>query len=173
MFYWNGTTMVTIAPGTTGQTLTYCSGVPTLGPCPVHIGDSYQGGIVFYILQSSDPGYDANLQHGFIAATADQCQNTGIQWSNGSSVWTSTENTALGTGSANTTAIINIQGVGNYAASICRNYNGGGYNDWFLPSKDELYKLYLNQGVVGGFNGNNTGVLPRPANSSFGFSTSP
>ena len=34
MNYWNGTTWVTVAPGTTGQNLTYCNGVPTWGPCP-------------------------------------------------------------------------------------------------------------------------------------------
>lgn len=33
MMYWNGTAWVTVAPGTTGQTLTFCDGVPKWGPC--------------------------------------------------------------------------------------------------------------------------------------------
>ncbi len=33
MNYWNGTAWVTVAPGTNGQNLTFCDGVPTWGPC--------------------------------------------------------------------------------------------------------------------------------------------
>jgi hypothetical protein len=29
----------------------------------------------------------------------------------------------------------------------------GGYDDWYLPSKDELDKLYLHQNAIGGFSG--------------------
>ena len=38
-----------------------------------------------------------------------------------------------------------------YAAGLARNYNGGDYTDWFLPSKDELFKLYLNKEAIGSF----------------------
>ena len=33
MNYWNGSAWVTVSPGVTGQTLTFCDGVPTWGPC--------------------------------------------------------------------------------------------------------------------------------------------
>ena len=105
------------------------------------IGDSYQGGIIAYI--------DSTGQHGLIAATADQSE--GIQWYNGTNIVTGATGTAIGTGLTNTNAIIAAQGSGSYAASIARDYNGGGYTDWFLPSKDELNQLYENKTAISGF----------------------
>tara|TARA_B110000240_G_scaffold56067_1_gene63823 strand:+ start:690 stop:1217 length:528 start_codon:yes stop_codon:yes gene_type:complete len=106
------------------------------------IGQSYQGGIIAYI--------DSTGQHGLIAATEDQSE---IQWWNGSYVFAGATGTAIGTGLANTNAIIAAQGSGSYAASIARDYNGGGYTDWYLPSKDELNQLYVNSAAIGGFTG--------------------
>ncbi len=57
--------------------------------------------------------------------------------------------TAIGSGAANTAAIIANQGVGYFAASLCKSYDGGGKSDWFLPSKDELNQIYINLKVRG------------------------
>jgi hypothetical protein len=117
----------------------------------ITIGSSYGGGKIAYILQPGDPGYDANTQHGLIAATSDQ--STGIRWYNGSYIVTGATGTAIGTGLSNTNIIIASQGATatSYAAGLARAYTGGGYTDWYLPSQDELNKLYLNKAAIGGF----------------------
>jgi hypothetical protein len=117
------------------------------------IGMEYLGGKIAYIFQYGDPGFNARVPHGLIAATADQSE--GILWAVEACQSTSVPGgtgTALGTGSANTDNIIAQNGAGTtYAAGLARAYNGGGYSDWFLPSKDELNKLYLSKDAIGGF----------------------
>jgi hypothetical protein len=40
------------------------------------------------------------------------------------------------------------------AARLCGDLVLGGYSDWYLPSRDELNKLYLNRVAIGGFASN-------------------
>jgi hypothetical protein len=112
------------------------------------VGDFYQGGVIFYLFEAGDTGYVAGETHGLIAAVADQ--SSGIRWYKGSYSATGAIATAIGTGSANTDAIITEQGATetSYAAGLARAYTGGGYTDWFLPSKDELIKMYLKKGDI-------------------------
>jgi hypothetical protein len=51
----------------------------------------------------------------------------------------------------NTIDIITACSTAGIAARLCYDLNQGGYSDWYLPSKDELDKLYINRSAIGGF----------------------
>ena len=102
-----------------------------------YIGESFGGGIVFYV-------YD-NGKHGLIVATEDQ--STGVSWYNGSYITTNALRDGVNAGLLNTERIIFSQGAGNYAAQIAANYKGGGYGDWYLPSAYELGLLHLQRAL--------------------------
>jgi hypothetical protein len=76
-----------------------------------------------------------------------------------SGVWITSGNdsrNAVGQGMSNTAAFISHYGTGSdYAAQFCESYTLGGYSDWYLPSKDELYWMNVNlaQQGIGGFSG--------------------
>jgi hypothetical protein len=96
-----------------------------------------------------DTGYIAGQTNGLITTTSNQ--STGSQWGcSGTSI--SGTSTSLGTGLANTTAIVNGCTSTTIAARLCNNLVSGGYSDWYLPSRDELTRLYNNRISIGGFN---------------------
>lgn len=111
------------------------------------VGDFAHGGIVFWV--------DETGQHGLVCAKEDQ--STGIQWNNGSYTTVNAVRDGIGAGMYNTERIIANQGVGSYAAQLCANYQGGGYGDWYLPSKEELNLMYQNKATIDATAGVNGG----------------
>jgi hypothetical protein len=115
----------------------------------LQIGDAYAGGIIFYL--------DASGEHGLVAATNDQ--SSGAPWGCFGTLIGGTSS-SVGSGQANTTAILGGCAEAGIAARICDNYSvtvgGIVYDDWFLPSKDELNLMYVNlhQSALGGFDAN-------------------
>ncbi len=78
-------------------------------------------------------------------------QSVAIQWDDhGTNIGVGTQRT-FGTGSSNTFNVITAQGPGNYAAKICWDLVLNGYTDWYLPSTEELQKIYPNRLLIGGF----------------------
>jgi hypothetical protein len=143
MQYWDGTTWVTIKAGAENEVFRICDGVPTwvVANCSKFVigNTGPAGGKVFYITN--------NGSHGLEAAPVDQasaawgCYGTSIA---GTSA-------AVGMGAANTAKIIAGCAEANTAAKVVDAYSLNGYDDWYLPSKDELALLYNQKAVVGGF----------------------
>jgi hypothetical protein len=119
------------------------------------IGTTGQGGgIIFY-----DAGSTLSWGRYLEVATS----STSPAWSDTTSSWWEGGNTsagtseAIGTGMANSLAMLAIDSTANRAATKCRSYAGGGYSStttgWYLPSIDELYTLYTQRAVIGSYVG--------------------
>ncbi len=155
MQYWDGTAWVIIpvapvTPKIVAPKLTLCDGLPTWTPgqCSYQIGDTGPaGGKVFYI---TDGG-----KHGLEAAPVDQVdQGIGAPWGCMGIAISGADGLAVGTGAQNTTDIVAGCNEAGIAAKIADDYSLNSYDDWFLPSKDELNLLFQQRTVVGFFTSN-------------------
>jgi len=104
----------------------------------LNVGDIYAGGIIFYL--------DGN--GGGLVISPQPIATSGIQWGC-IGVTTGATDTTLGGGLANTNAILANCPTPGIAADVAANYNGGGYNDWFLPSLNEWYEIFTTVGPGG------------------------
>jgi hypothetical protein len=110
------------------------------------IGQSYNGGIIFYI--------EPDNINGLMAAPSDQ--STGLWWG-------CCENpdfpgrlvggtgTSIGDGEWNTIKSMTCNEV-IFAAKVCYDLTLNGHNDWYLPSRDELDLMLQQANLIGGFN---------------------
>ncbi|WP_415374051.1 DUF1566 domain-containing protein [Patiriisocius sp. Uisw_017] len=115
--------------------------------CGLSIGDTYQGGIIFYL--------DGSGCHGLVAKASDE---TGFYewspinfdtWAFANGIFGGAQNTKKSIARASDNSSLCP------AADQCEGLSDGGFTDWYLPSKDELDMMYVNlrlQGL-GGFSG--------------------
>jgi hypothetical protein len=142
--WWNGTTWSVLTAGAHNTHLKNCDGSPTwvVTDCPAGfaIGDTGPGGGIVFLIT------DAGV-HGLEAAPVDQ---TASAWGCvGTSI--AGTSTAVGTGKANTALIVAGCADADTAAKVADAYSIGPFDDWYLPSRDELILLYAQKAVVGGF----------------------
>ena len=162
------TITATNATGSTSQTFTLTVTVALTcaqgGSCTVGVSTGPGGGIVFYYsvnpftstgstcdpnchyleaapagwIVSSTPEVQTNCSTAGTTSADPQC-SWSYEWNN--VIGSAAQGTTIGTGYANTSAMISQNGTGGYAATAARAYQGGSKTDWFLPSNLELNQL--------------------------------
>jgi hypothetical protein len=151
---------ISITRASTVVALTCATG----GSCTVGVDTGAGGGVVFYYsataITSTGSACGTNCHYleaapaGWIVSStpAGQTNCTVIgttsvdpqcEWAGDTStlIGATAQGTAIGTGYANTSAIILQSNTAGKAATTARAYRGGGKTDWFLPSKLELNQL--------------------------------
>ena len=120
----------------------------------VAVGDLLQGGVVYYVAPTpTDLDGDGKVDIGLICAVEDQ--SAAIEWILGGLTQSTANGNTLediGTGQTNTTAMMNQAGYTGGAAQVADDYsvtdNGVTYNDWFLPSLEELNEMYSQKNSI-------------------------
>lgn len=145
-YTWHGQSYINVGTYTwTGTNAAGCDSIEILNVVSnsaLTLGQDFQGGKIGYILQPGDPGYDSSLVKGLIVAP----ELTAAPWAIPPYEYTPTNVTTdgLGEGAANTTALVNLMGPGDYMAFKIDTSTINGYSDWYMPSGAEMLKLLSN-----------------------------
>lgn len=111
----------------------------TLNPT-YSIGATFSGGLIFYILQPSDIGYDINSTTYLIAKS--DTENVQHGWGLLDYIGSTTQ--SIGMGLTNSILIDNFNNHLDYAAHYSLTLNENNYTDWYLPSYNEMALLFNN-----------------------------
>ena len=138
------------------QSIQTCSCGETTGTTrDTIIGDTGPaGGIIFYVAASGFKLSGIGPTAHYYLEAAPVNQGTSLTWvSSGYSTTSLGTGEEVGAGRMNTYVILNVN-ANAPAAKACADYRGGGKNDWFLPSKDELNEMYNARTHLGITSGN-------------------
>ncbi|MEY4126280.1 MAG: hypothetical protein RL737_469, partial [Bacteroidota bacterium] len=161
MLYWNGSAWVNLAPGITGQTLTFCYNAPQWGPCLPQVTTN----VVTNIL-----GYTATSGVNIIANGGNAITSSGICWSINPNPTLLDSINANGNLNGNTSLnLINLSpGITYYVRAYATNAGGTTYGNQLvfttgaaLPTLSTLNasNITFNSAIVGG-NVTNDGGAP-------------
>ena len=113
-------------------------------PSGYEVGDEGPaGGTIFYRKEDNSDGWR------YLEA-APEDHGTRLIWG-GKGTEVGGTLTGIGTGKSNTDAIVAVLGDGSYAAKICQDMVLNNYDDWFLPSQDELDVMHGLRSTIGDF----------------------
>lgn len=113
-----------------------CSSDSSNNEKPLMIGDEYQGGIIFYLSPNGKNGLIASYTQ-FKAKWG--CRGVKINGASGEEV---------GSGVQNTKDIVTSCSEQSIAAKLCSDLVEGKYDDWYLPSQEELSLLHLQKSKI-------------------------
>ena len=110
------------------------------------LGKGPAGGIVFYDAKKRQP-WGRYLECAPKGWSGSESDDIGLDFApqfggSGTAIFNAVQATSqdIGSGAANSRRI--IEAIDSPATSACLEYRGGGFDDWFLPSKGELEELY-------------------------------
>ena len=116
------------------------------------IGDFYQGGVVFYTYPSGGGLIVdiADLSNPNPPGGTTPLDSLLSRWGGYSDFVAGTSVDSIGAGETNTQNFMNFYPDlnGCYAVHQCVNSTRGGYNDWFLPSRNELIEIFNHKSLI-------------------------
>ncbi len=133
----NPTITASISVDNSGNTQTL---IATLNLEDKHeVGEYKFGGVIFWVNAAGDEG--------LVLAPTNQATNNSSWGCVG--VVTGATGTTIGAGEGNTNTIVsNGCDISGSAVQLAYNLSLSGYNDWFLPSADELIEIYSNSSII-------------------------
>ncbi len=106
------------------------------------IGEPYGGGVVFDVWKDT-----LGVEHGLVVDATDL--SAAYAWSNVTATLIGAGAQSVWDGLSNSNAVMAQAGHSSSAALLCYNSTNGGQSDWYLPSIQELNKIWANYVDVG------------------------